>query len=79
MGQEFTYLNRPISIGGKTIKNRIAVPAMADFGMTEKDGLVNQRHLERYGAYAEGGAGLVIIEACAGSKMEEPRNTIGVD
>lgn len=78
MGQEFTYLNRPISAGGRTIKNRIAVPAMADFGMTEKDGLVNQRHLERYGAYAEGGAGLVIIEACAVSKLEEPRNTIGV-
>lgn len=75
---EQKLLAAPITIRGIQIKNRIAVPAMADFGMTEEDGTVNERHLERYGAYAKNDAGLVIIEACAVSKMPEPRNTIGI-
>lgn len=75
---EFTHLSKPLKIGGKVIKNRIVVPAMADFGMTEKDSLINERHIERYGKYAAGGAGLIIIEACAVTKMPEPRNTVGL-
>ena len=71
-------LNSPVTAAGKIIKNRIVVPPMADFGMTGPDGMVNQRHIERYGSYADGGAGLVIIEACAVSDMKEPRNTIGI-
>ncbi len=68
----------PLEICGRKIKNRVVVPPMADFGMTAPDGLVNRRHIERYGAYARGGAGLIIIEACAVTKMPEPRNTIGL-
>lgn len=75
---DFTHLSKPLKIGGKVIKNRIAVPAMADFGMTEKDSLINERHIERYGQYAAGGAGLIITEACAVTKMPEPRNTVGL-
>lgn len=78
MKQSTIYLARPLEICGRKIKNRIVVPPMADFGMTEPDGLVNSRHIERYGAYAKGGAGLIIIEACAVTKMPEPRNTIGL-
>ena len=71
-------LGSPVSAAGKVIKNRIVVPPMADFGMTGPDGMVNERHIARYGSYADGGAGLVIIEACAVSRMKEPRNTIGI-
>lgn len=78
MGNEYLQLRKPLSICDRIIKNRIVVPAMADFGMTKKDGLVNERHIERYGAYAKGGAGLIIIEACSVSEMPEPRNTIGL-
>ena len=76
MKQSTVYLSRPLEICGRKIKNRVVVPPMADFGMTEPDGLVNRRHIERYGAYAKGGAGLIIIEACAVTDMPEPRNTI---
>lgn len=65
-------------LAGKTVKNRIVVPPMADFGMTAKDGRINARHLQHYGAYAAGGAGLIIVEACAVSPLPEPRSTIGV-
>ena len=74
----FELLGSPVSAAGKVIKNRIVVPPMADFGMTGPDGMVNERHIARYGSYADGGAGLVIIEACAVSRMKEPRNTIGI-
>lgn len=72
----YIRLSSPIQICGKEIKNRIVLPAMADFGMTGPDGLVNQRHLERYSAYAKGGTGLIIIEACAVTKLAETRGTI---
>ncbi len=78
MKQSAVFLAQPLEICGRKIKNRVVVPPMADFGMTEPDGLVNRRHIERYGAYAKGGAGLIIIEACAVTKMPEPRNTIGL-
>ena len=71
-------LSTPIAIGRRKVKNRVVVPPMADFGMTEKDGQINSRHIEHYRAYAEGGAGLVIVEACAVTKLQEPRNTVGV-
>lgn len=57
-------LSAPLKIGSTSIKNRVVVPAMADFGMTGADGLVNERHILRYGSYAKGGAGLIIMEAC---------------
>lgn len=75
---EYKWISSPIKVNETWIKNRIVVPPMADFGMTGKDGYVNERHLRHYGAFAEGGAGLIIIEACVVSKMDEPRNTIRV-
>ena len=72
----FHKLAEPIIVRGKIVKNRVVVPPMADFGMTDKDGCINERHIEHYGAFAAGGAGLIITEACAVSEMNEPRNTI---
>lgn len=69
-------LSAPIEINGVKIKNRIVVPPMADFGATHADGLVNSRHLEHYSEFADGGAGLVIIEACSVCRIHEMRNTI---
>jgi len=78
MTAEFSNLEAPIKINGKTIKNRIVVPPMADFGLTNPDGLISERHLQHYQRFADGGAGLIITEACATSKLKEPRNTIGI-
>lgn len=72
-------LGSPIRIGSRTVKNRIVVPPMADFGMTDENGLVNDRHVDRYASYAKGGAGLIIIEACSAVKFQENRGTILLD
>lgn len=76
--EKYKRILAPIRVNETRIKNRIVVPPMADFGMTEKDGRVNGRHLQHYGAFANGGAGLIIIEACVVSRMNEPRNTLRV-
>ena len=67
-----------LCINNKTLKNRIVLPPMADFGMTNVDGYINQRHLEHYQKIAQSGTGMIIIEACAVSKLNEPRNTINI-
>lgn len=76
---ESKMLSAPLKVGSTSIKNRIVVPAMADFGMTGTDGLVNERHILRYGSYAKGGAGLIIIEACSVTHFQENRGTIVLD
>lgn len=51
----------PISISGLEVKNRIAMPPMAnDFSGPE--GEVNDKHLEHYRARAEADVGLMIVE-----------------
>lgn len=57
----FRRLFEPIKIGGMTIKNRIAMPAMGT-GFATKEGLVTERLKDYYEARAKGGAGLVIVE-----------------
>lgn len=74
-----SLISSSLSVGAHTIKNRIVVPAMADFGMTGQDCMVNDRHIRRYAAYAEGGAGLIIIEACSVTRFAENRGTIVLD
>lgn len=72
-------LNEPLRICETVIKNRIVVPPMSDFGTVAPDGLVHQNRIDRYEAYAKGGAGLVIVEACSVLKMPENRDTLCLD
>lgn len=78
MTSQFTNLFQPLAINGKTVENRVAVPPMAYFGATGEDCMVNDRHVNHYGAFAHGGAGMVVIEACSVTKMREPRNIISL-
>jgi NADPH2 dehydrogenase len=48
---------------GFLIKNRIVMPPMVCFGWAGRDGLVTEEHVRHYEARAEGGVGLIIIEA----------------
>ncbi len=57
-------LFEPLNIGGTTIPNRIMVPAMVT-RLSGEDGFVNQDITDRYVRYAQGGAGLIVIEAMA--------------
>ena len=45
------------------IRNRICVPPMVCFGLTDESGMVSEAHVKHYREIAEGGAGLIIQEA----------------
>lgn len=53
----------PITIKGKSIRNRVVMPPMVYFGKAENDGLVTLGHVAHYEARAKGGTGLIIVEA----------------
>src|SRR3974390_2834778 len=57
-------LFEPLDVGGTLIPNRIMVPAMVT-RLSGEDGFVNQDITNRYVRYAQGGAGLIVIEAMA--------------
>jgi 2,4-dienoyl-CoA reductase-like NADH-dependent reductase (Old Yellow Enzyme family) len=57
-------LFEPLDVGGMRIANRVMVPAMVT-RLSGEDGLVNQDIVDRYVRYAQGGAGLIVIEAMA--------------
>ncbi|MBI3156576.1 MAG: NADH:flavin oxidoreductase [Burkholderiales bacterium] len=57
-------LFEPLAIKGMVIPNRVMVPAMVTH-LCREDGHVNDDIIERYAAYAEGQAGLIVVEAMA--------------
>src|SRR3990172_2310973 len=57
-------LLEPLNINGMVIPNRVMVPAMVTHLCTE-DGFVNDQVIERYRRYAQGGTGLIVVEAMA--------------
>ena len=57
-------LFEPLNVGGMEIANRVMVPAMVT-RLSGEDGLVNQDIVDRHIRYAQGGAGLIVIEAMA--------------
>ena len=57
-------LFEPLKVAGMTITNRVMVPAMVT-RLSGEDGLVNKDIIDRYVRYAQGGAGLIVIEAMA--------------
>jgi 2,4-dienoyl-CoA reductase-like NADH-dependent reductase (Old Yellow Enzyme family) len=57
-------LFEPLNVGGMQIANRVMVPAMVT-RLSGEDGLVNRDIADRYVRYAQGGAGLIVIEAMA--------------
>ncbi|MET4160196.1 NADH:flavin oxidoreductase/NADH oxidase [Agromyces sp. PvR057] len=55
----------PLTIRSLTIRNRVWVPPMCQYSVTERDGVPHDWHLVHLGSLAAGGAGLVIAEATA--------------
>ncbi len=66
-------LFEPLKVGPIALKNRIVLPPISDFGLCTPSGLVTHRHLDHYRAFARGGCGLVITEACAVSPVKDPQ------
>jgi 2,4-dienoyl-CoA reductase-like NADH-dependent reductase (Old Yellow Enzyme family) len=56
-------LFRPITLRGITAKNRILISPMCQYSAV--DGVVNDWHLVHLGKFAQGGAGIVMVEATA--------------
>jgi 2,4-dienoyl-CoA reductase-like NADH-dependent reductase (Old Yellow Enzyme family) len=56
-------LFRPISFRGVTARNRILISPMCQYSAVE--GVVNDWHLVHLGKFAQGGAGMVMVEASA--------------
>jgi len=56
-------INKPLTIKGITLKNRIGLSPMCQY--SAENGLANNWHLVHYGGRAVGGAGLIIVEATA--------------
>lgn len=53
----------PFTIKSHTIKNRIVLPPIVNFGWAEEDGFVTDKHVAHYEAIAKGGTGIIIVEA----------------
>ena len=58
-------LFRPLTIRGLTIRNRVWVPPLCQYSVTDRDGVPHDWHLVHLGSMAAGGAGLVVAEAPA--------------
>ncbi len=56
-------LYSPFTVRGLTVKNRLALPPMCQYSAEE--GLANDWHLVHLGGFAQGGFGLVTVEATA--------------
>jgi NADH:flavin oxidoreductases, Old Yellow Enzyme family len=57
-----------ITIKNHVFKNRVVMPPMVVFGLSDIEGFVNERHVKHYEDVAKGGAGLIIIEATCVNK-----------
>lgn len=57
-----SQLAAPFAIKGLSLKNRIVMPPMCQYSVTDKDGNPNDWHFVHYVSRAVGGAGLIIAE-----------------
>lgn len=55
----------PLSLGRVTFRNRLWVAPMCEYSVELKDGVPTTWHLVHLGAFARGGAGLIVSEATA--------------
>ena len=55
----------PFTIRTTTMRNRAWVPPMCQYACLDRSGMPTTWHLVHYGAFAKGGAGLIIAEASA--------------
>ncbi|WP_192601952.1 NADH:flavin oxidoreductase/NADH oxidase [Bacillus sp. OAE603] len=56
------HLFTPFKIKGLQLKNRVVMPPMCQYSVTNKDGIATDWHYTHYVSRAIGGAGLIIIE-----------------
>ena len=60
-----TRVNDELIINGKRLKNRMTMAPTVKFDFAGPDGKVTEKHIEHYKERAEGGIGLICVEATA--------------
>ncbi|SHJ78648.1 2,4-dienoyl-CoA reductase [Anaerobranca californiensis DSM 14826] len=63
-----SVIDKPILINGKEVKNRILMPPLVCFNWADDDGFETVDRQRHYGLRAQGGTGLIVVEAAAVSK-----------
>ena len=58
-------VNDPITINKTIIKNRMTMAPTVKFDFAGEDGKVTEKHIQHYKERAEGGIGLICVEATA--------------
>lgn len=72
-------LFQEVQVGAIRIKNRICVPPMVCFGFSDQTGYVQEANINHYRTLAEGGAGLIIVEAtCISPEGRLSLNQLGL-
>lgn len=56
------HIFSPYMLKGLELKNRVVMPPMCQYSVTNKDGIATEWHYNHYVSRAIGGAGLIIIE-----------------
>ena len=64
-GDHMAKVSDPIVINKTTVKNRITFAPTVKFDMAGADAMVTEEHIRHYRERAEGGAGLICVEATA--------------
>ena len=59
------HVNDPITINKTEVKNRLTMAPTVKFDYAGEDGRVTLKHTEQYRKRAEGGCGLICVEATA--------------
>ncbi|MDD5571968.1 MAG: NADH:flavin oxidoreductase [Bacteroidales bacterium] len=59
---------KDFEIKGIKIKNRIVMPPMVNFGWSDENGFVNEKHVRHYEERAKANVGTIIVEATAVKK-----------
>lgn len=57
-----SYLGKPFSLKGLTLRNRVVMSPMCQYSVDAEDGIPNEWHYVHYISRAIGGTGLIIIE-----------------
>ena len=69
----------PVSIGSIRTRNRICIPPMVIYHISDETGTVKPQNVEHYRALARGGAGLIIQEAtCISPEGRLSRDQLGI-
>lgn len=61
-------LFEPVKLKHLNLKNRICIPPMVCYGFSENESYVSEKNIKHYESLANGGAGLIIVEATCISK-----------